>query len=114
MARNGKCPTHKRDESFLFVVGQLVIPVAFREAVVVDYDRGHVATHDTAVAVESAFEMLLPELAEPRVAAIEDAAAFDYVPVPLLIATAGVVPSAASAAYFGRSRSQRFKVRVET
>ena len=82
--------TDKRDEPFLFVIGEFVTAAAFRYSAAV---VGGVAVAETA------FEMLLPKMAEPRVAAIKDATVFHHVPVVLILAvnsgSQSVVTSAA-------------------
>lgn len=91
--------TDKRHQSFLFVIGELVSATALGQAVVSTGRAGTAAAAiaaigaaratATAVTVEAAFEMLLPELAEPRIAAIEDPRSFDRVAEVLILAVSG-------------------------
>ena len=91
--------TDKRDKSFLFVVGEFVIAFTF-----VAFLSG-----GGGVGVETAFKVLLPELAEPRISAVVGAVISYLIALPRfrLIATTASARSC-------RFRTKWFEIGVET
>lgn len=76
--------TDKWDESFLFIIGELVVAVALRQTVVAAAS-GSIGSGSRRrrVGIEAALEVLFPELTKPRIATIKDALTLDDIDVPL-------------------------------
>ncbi len=86
--------TNERDESFLFVSTERVVPSTFRQSTGVG--------RAVYIAAELTLEVLLPELAEPGVATVEDSVVFYHVATLLRVAD------------FAGAWSQRLEIAVET